>query len=476
MRAAIYTRISNDKTGEALGVERQELDCRDLCTRHGWIATSVYTDNSISAYSEKHRPAYEQLISDIEAGLIDVVVSWNHDRLNRRPKELERYVDVCEHSKVDTYTVRAGHFDLSTPSGRAIARTLAAWASYEVETSTERVKAAKLQQAKAGKWSGGQRPFGYEPRCEAIREEEAAIIRELADRVTWGESFNALAFDLNRRGIVTTNGKTWNALKIRNMLMHARYAGIREHNGTHYPAEWPAILDRETWDYLQEAIVRHARKYVQRGPMRKFLLTGYAYCGNCGNRMNTAPRNTADGGYTRYVCRRVSPTGELQGCGKVSRRTDPVDELIGSAIVYRLQTTVFEHFLLNHDETFALKEAMTKQAAQQQRVQEIRDGYATGELTKLEYQDLLATAQLRLDAIEADIDHAAKTTSRRQLPSPIGAMRAWRDADLQTRRGIVDTLIKRVVIRPSSTVGMKRSEYWHGYQFRPEDIDVEWLL
>lgn len=474
MRAAIYTRISNDKTGEALGVERQEQECRQLCQLRGWTVEAVYTDNSISAFSGKHRPAYEELLHGIEHGAIDVVIAWNHDRLNRRPRELERYVDICERARVDTYTVRAGHFDLSTPSGRAIARTLAAWASYETETSTERVKAAKLQQAKAGKWSGGQRPYGYEPACAAIRETEAAIVRELAARVIAGESFNRLAWDLNRRGVLTTNGKEWNALKVRNMLSHARYAGIREHNGVHYPAEWPAIIDQDTWDELQAAIVYNARQYTQRGPMRKFLLTGFAYCGKCGNRMNTAPRQSKDGGYTRYVCRKVGPTGEVQGCGTVSRRTDPVDLLVSECIIYRLETDEFDRMLEPTDDTKQLREALARQATQRERIQEIRDGYATGELDKDEYRSLLAMAQSTLEELSGTVERLGSKTSRRGLPASHRARGVWESAHLQQRRDIVDALIERVVINPSSTVGMKRNEYWNGYQFRPEDVEIEW--
>jgi DNA invertase Pin-like site-specific DNA recombinase len=147
-RAAIYTRLSIDRTGEGLGVERQESDCRELAAKYGWHVTAVYSDNSVSAFNGTARPAYERLLAAIKAGKVDVVIAWSHDRLNRRPKELERYVDVCEKAGISTYTVEAGHFDLTTPSGRAVARTLAAWASYEVETTIERAKASRLQAAK----------------------------------------------------------------------------------------------------------------------------------------------------------------------------------------------------------------------------------------------------------------------------------------------------------------------------------------
>ncbi|HYZ02002.1 MAG TPA: recombinase family protein, partial [Candidatus Binatia bacterium] len=60
MVAGIYTRISMDRVGGGLGVERQEQDCRELCGRRGWEVAETYRDNDISAYSGKKRPAYRR--------------------------------------------------------------------------------------------------------------------------------------------------------------------------------------------------------------------------------------------------------------------------------------------------------------------------------------------------------------------------------------------------------------------------------
>lgn len=94
-RAAIYARISRDQQGQGLGVERQEQLCRELAQSLGLDVGEVYTDNDISAYSGRHRPAYERMLTDIEGGRIDAVLCYHSDRLMRRTKELERYIDIC---------------------------------------------------------------------------------------------------------------------------------------------------------------------------------------------------------------------------------------------------------------------------------------------------------------------------------------------------------------------------------------------
>lgn len=55
--AAVYCRISDDRTGQRAGVQRQEEDCRALAESRGWPVADVYVDNDLSAYSGKPRPA-----------------------------------------------------------------------------------------------------------------------------------------------------------------------------------------------------------------------------------------------------------------------------------------------------------------------------------------------------------------------------------------------------------------------------------
>src|SRR4051794_22377155 len=121
IRAGIYVRISQDRDGSRLGVERQEQDCRTLAARLGWDVGKVYCDNDISAYGGKRRPQYQELLDDIEAGTIGGVIAWHPDRLHRQPKELLPYIELCKAHGAENHTVQSGHWDLSTPSGEAVA-------------------------------------------------------------------------------------------------------------------------------------------------------------------------------------------------------------------------------------------------------------------------------------------------------------------------------------------------------------------
>jgi len=86
-RAGVYARISSDDEGDAPGVRRQREDCLALIERKGWGVAGVFEDNDISAADKrKRRPGFEQLLAAIDAGELDAIVSWDLDRLVRRPR------------------------------------------------------------------------------------------------------------------------------------------------------------------------------------------------------------------------------------------------------------------------------------------------------------------------------------------------------------------------------------------------------
>ena len=248
VRAAIYCRISKDKTGLRAGVERQREDCQALAERLGWPVIRIYVDNDISAYSGKRRPRYHQLCDDIKRGTVNAVMAWHPDRLHRRSAELETWLDLVG-DNVQHATCQAGLWDLSTPSGRMTARILGAVGQHESEHKSERVKAAKMTAAKDGEFNGGSRCYGYESDGLTVRESEAVEIRAVADAIVRGVSLRSLAAELNQRGVPTATGSApWSQPKLRSVMLRPRLAGYRTHHGEIVAkGQWPPILDETSW-------------------------------------------------------------------------------------------------------------------------------------------------------------------------------------------------------------------------------------
>src|SRR4051794_23658042 len=110
--AAIYARISKDRDGTQLGIQRQLADCRAEADRLGWTVAEEYVDDDISAYSGKRRPAYERMLDDIADGYRDAILVWHIDRLHRRPIELEELYRICQGAGVGDLQTVHGAFDM----------------------------------------------------------------------------------------------------------------------------------------------------------------------------------------------------------------------------------------------------------------------------------------------------------------------------------------------------------------------------
>jgi DNA invertase Pin-like site-specific DNA recombinase len=295
LRAALYLRISRDGSGRSAGVERQEAVCRDLVSSLGWEVGHVLTDNDVSAFTGRRRPAYERLLALIESGEIDAVVAYHTDRLYRRLVDLIHLTDVLKAHPVEVRTVMAGHIDLSTASGRFNAHILGAAAEHESARTGERIMLSQSQSRRKGRAHGGRRPYGYERTAQGeltLVPEEATIVREMAERLLAGDSQFQIALDLNRRGVPTSrpgaNGRPgqWTRATIRGILRSPRVAGlvpfegdaVQQEDGKPVKASWEPILDPVTWQK-----VRALLEAAKRGrPASRNLLAGFLRCGRCG--------------------------------------------------------------------------------------------------------------------------------------------------------------------------------------------------
>jgi site-specific DNA recombinase len=305
IRAAIYCRISSDRDGEALGVERQEKDCRELAERLGWEVAAVFVDNDISAStrSKKPRPQYGDMIRRAQRREFGAVLAYSNSRLTRRPRELEDLIDLHDQHGVKIHTAVSGNDDLSTADGRMVARIKANVDAAEAERTAERVVRAKAQAAEQGKYRGGRRPFGYNSDGVTINKKEAEFLRYAAKSLLAGRSLNAVVRDLNEKGSQTSTKKPWDTHTLRPVLLRARNAGLIQRGPVWHrepdiigKAQWPAILDEEEWRAVHKLLTNPARLSAGAGASEpKWLGSGIFTCG----------RPTDDGGVcgaTMRVC------------------------------------------------------------------------------------------------------------------------------------------------------------------------------
>jgi len=459
MRATIYARISKDREGAGLGVQTQESDCRALAASLGWTVVSVHTDNDLSAYSGKPRPAYRAMLREIEAGEVDVVLAWHTDRLHRSVTELEEYASLSDAHGVATHTVKAGHLDLATSSGRLVARLLGSTARYETEHMVERQQRAKRRSAEGGRWKGGRRPFGYEADGVTVVPAEATMLRDAAGTVLAGASLRGIAKAWNARGITTSTGKPWDMSAVRRVLLRPRCAGLMEHQGQIVgAAEWPAIIPEEQWRAVVEMLTNPARRTTT-GNARKWLGSGLYVCGVCGSTVVATMAHDV----RAYRCRD----------GHVSRTLADVDHYVEAVIVARLRRPDLADILAKATAPGADVPALEAQSVTlRARLDQLAQMFGRGEI---DAQSLTAgTREIdgRLGDVRTQITDAYSGTvlsGVAEAPDP-GA--AWLEAPLDRRQAVLAALAT-VTLHKS---GRGRPAGWQPGEsyFRPETVRIEW--
>lgn len=443
VRAAIYARISLDSAGRSEGVERQETACRLIAEREGWEVVEVFTDNDISAYSGVARPAYEKLLAVVERREVDAVIAYHADRLYRRTRDLDRLVDVIERGKIQVLTATSGEVDLSTATGRMVAKVLAAVSEHESARIGERVSAKHRANAEKGRAHGGGRPFGYDrvedrPGVLVVNEEEAELVREAAQRILRGASLNSIVIDWNERGIPTVNGKNWRPNSLSKMLRAGRIAGLREVDGEVLgPGSWEPIIDREQWERVRSRIT-HAPK--GRRPMRA-LLAGMVVCGRCGARMRSVSGGNDKYRQPGYQCDKAI----AHGCGSNAVKGEAVEQIVVAHVLAALEgvNLAAERARRTVRSSASLVGSI---GADEQMLTDLAADLGARRITRAEWlaarepiEERLAAARRELEqvAADSDLDDAAF--------EGVSADR-WDELSLEQKRAVIRLFVARVEV------------------------------
>jgi site-specific DNA recombinase len=474
---AIYTRLSsNRRSGPGVAIGRQESDCRELAERRRYKVVQVFPEDDTSAYSGKPRPQYRKLLELMKTGTVRVVLAYHTDRLHRSPIELEAFIAICEAHDVRVETVLAGPIDLSTPTGRMGARVYSAVAKFETEHMIERITSQKREAAKAGKFAGGGRPYGYEKDGLTIREAEAEVIRESARRIIAGESQMSIVRWLNETGRLTGTGKRWMIGNFQRTMVKKRYIGVREHVPEHggptqeYPAQWPPILTVADHELILARFKESAQPW-NHGPIegRSYLLSGIAFCGACGSAMYGQARKIGDKKVRRYRCRPYDNHGVKVGCGGVFRDANALEAFVSEAVLTRFDSPQVAAALAqrdHQDEAKSLADELLRLRIRRKDIA-VKLALATGG----EEQDLSVMLETVRDAIEQTQTKLNSLQANKAAILPRGPLReAWDMGNLYWKRDIIRLIVSRILVHPANG----RRPLWRNYRLDISLIDIRW--
>ncbi|MFE2014671.1 recombinase family protein [Streptomyces sp. NPDC059491] len=443
-RVGIYVRISKDRKGRELGIQRQEEACRALCGRLGWDVLKVYADNDVSASttSRRRRPAYSALLHDARDGFVDGIVVHSIDRLTRRISELSSFLeDQRRHGFA--FATTEGE-DTSTAAGRLILTIKGAVAQEETERMSERIGASLLQRREQGKpHAGGKRQFGFKAgsHFQELDEAEAELIHLGWTMLTalHPKTPGDVARHWNAEGSTTPQGGAWTIQSVKRVYRSERTGGIITYKGEDIgDSVHGAPLTREQWDRVQKVLDSRATPAAQGSGKRKHLYSGFLRCGSCGAVMRVQWATIQGRTFRRTYCHsgQRGKDGRL-ACGKVSRSYDWIAE--------QLDATVEETLLSRPPRRAAApaEDLAGEIGVLKRRVQALRIRWKEGRMEDDDFFDALGHLRAELGTLQAREEEAVVRRSHTETDT----LATWRNDDpenLEGRRAIVATAIGHV--------------------------------
>lgn len=433
----IYCRISQDREGRKIGVERQERSCRELAERLGYEVAHVYIENDVGAStrSKKPRPQFDDMMKRAATGT--AILAYSSGRLTRRPRENEDLIDLYEQHGTLIHYVNAKDNDLSTARGRSRARDDARRDAEEAEEIGERVKEDTDRRAREGAFHGGSRGYGWTEGRKDLDPYEHANFLLMVEWALEGESLREISRRLYERRVPTVTWhpplavKPWPRQVIRDVLVNPRIAALRVHRKkVAGKAAWPPLVSEETFHQLESYLTDSGRSNsVPVG--RVHLLTGLARCFYCDRPITT--RSTSS-----------RKRGQLQNyhCSECAwyRQIAPLDLYVEQVMV-----SLLEHYREEPDEV----SPEVLQAVQQLRdkIEATRIAFEDDDaMTPQQLRETLRNMRRRLEVEEAKL-----VPSRRHLivqdASGPNAARAWDGLSIDRKRAIINAMVEVRILR-----------------------------
>jgi site-specific DNA recombinase len=324
-RAALYMRVSSERQADRGTIEAQADFLKSFSRLYGLDIAGEYADDGWSGTLPlADRPAGRRLLEDARAGLFGAVIVYRLDRLGRSLTSLIEAHDALERAGVAIKSA-SEPFDTQQPIGKFLFQLLGSLAELDRSNMQERLILGRDRVAKAGKWTGGPVPFGYDLDAEGCLvasdrsvhgsgQTESELARTIFERIAAGftipqecRRLDALGVGTEQRyagGTVKTVARTWGTSRLSAMLKRPTYYGrhvLRSKNGP-IERKVPAIVDRQLWDAVQAALARN-RRLSSRNAKHRYLLRGLITCAHCGLRFTGSYSKQGNGTIKReYRC------------------------------------------------------------------------------------------------------------------------------------------------------------------------------
>ena len=450
----IYARYSSHNQKEE-SIEQQVDECMAFAVQNGIKIIHVYADKALSGRTDK-RPQFQRMMRDAEKRGFSVVIAYKSNRIARDMLNALKYEDRL--GKYGIETLYAKEEFGNTAAGRFALRTMMNVNQFYSENMAEDIKRGMRDNAENCKVNGAL-PLGYVKGPDgryAIDPDEAAVVREIYEKVLEGVAFIDIANDLSARGIKTKQGNLWNKGSFHRMLTNDVYIGVYRHSGYVKEGGVPPIIEREVFFTMQKYLETKKNPRGRHRENNDYLLTGKLYCGYCQAPMVGVSGTSRTGSkHYYYTCNTRRTGGD---CRKENVRKDYIERLVAERTQrFILQDDVIEWIADSAMDLLAEFSSESEIAEMESELAENRKA-TKNIMTAIEQGIFTATTKERLLELEENISSlqqsiamakAANTDREIAKEHIIWHLRKLKGGDIENKefqKNLINTFVKAIYL------------------------------
>ena len=223
-----YGRVSTEHEAQLEALEKQMQWYEEQTKYHpNWTVVGRYIDEGITGTLAKKRPAFMQMIEDAKQRKFDLIVTREVCRFARNTVDTLVLTRELKNYGVEVYFVSDNIWTLDG-DGELRLTIMATLAQEESRKISERVRAGQAVSRENGVLYGNGNIIGYDrvDGTYVINPEQAATIRTVFELYAQGFGQKEIVNELTRRGCKDGNGNVkWSCVKISRILRNATYMG-----------------------------------------------------------------------------------------------------------------------------------------------------------------------------------------------------------------------------------------------------------
>ena len=348
-KTALYCRLSQDDglEGDSNSIQNQKNILQKFAEDHHFPNPCFYVDDGFSG-GNFQRPAFQQMISDMENGEIGIIVTKDLSRLGRNQLHTGLYIEERFPMFGVRYIAINDNVDTDSSESNDLMPFKNLFNEWFIRDTSRKIRAVLKAKAERGERLGTRAPYGYikdpETKKLAVDDEAAAIVRRIFAMCASGNGPSQIArilkkeqvltptmyaytrYGMNHTCLDTAHPYNWSDSAIANLLENEIYLGNTvnmkystksykdkrrvEHSREEclvFKDTHPALITQEVWDIVQR-VRKNRRRPTKMEEQNKY--SGLVFCADCGSNMVLHRARTTSASYNHFTCRTYKKDGE----------------------------------------------------------------------------------------------------------------------------------------------------------------------